>query len=78
MASSLFGRPIRQQSNGNLSANPNGARGNIFQQFAQFKRMMQGKDPEKIVMEMLSNGQMSQEQFEKFKSQAQSLSAILR
>lgn len=71
MASSLFGRQ-------NPSPQPQQSRGNILQQFAQFKRMMQGKNPEQMVKEMLSSGRMSQEQFENLKSQAQSLSAILR
>ena len=66
MASSLFGM---NQSKGN---------GNLLQRFADFKRQMQGKDPEAIVKQMLSSGQMSQQQFEQLKSQATNLMSILR
>lgn len=63
MASSLFG---------------NNSNANLIQKFAQFKRDMTGKDPEAIVKQMLSDGRMSQEQFEKLKKQASSLMTILR
>ena len=63
MASSLFG---------------NNSNANLIQKFAQFKRDMVGKDPEAIVKQMLSDGRMSQEQFEKLKKQASSLMTILR
>ena len=52
--------------------------GNIIQQFAEFKKTMEGKDPEKIVREMLADGRMTQQQFENLKAQAQSLMTILR
>lgn len=51
---------------------------NLIQKFAEFKKSMEGKDAEKIVKEMLSDGRMTKEQFESFKSQAQSLISILR
>ena len=66
MASSIFGR------NGNQ---PNA---NMLHQFAEFKRKMAGKDPQKIVEQLLADGSMSKEQFESLKSQAQSLMSILR
>ena len=68
MASSLFGRHPQ----------PTRANGNLLQRFAEFKSSMQGKDPEAIVKQMLSDGRMSQEQFEKLKAQASSLMTILR
>ena len=68
MASSLFsGNPQPMKGNGNL-----------IQQFAEFKRTMQGKNPEAIVKQMLADGRMSQQQFESLKTQAQSLMTILR
>lgn len=70
MASSLF-------SNNN-SGIPNGSNGNLLQRFAAFKKQMAGKDPEAIVKQMLADGRMSQEQFEKLKIQAQGLMSILR
>ena len=36
----------------------------MMQQFAQFKQQMHGKDPQKMVEQMLASGQMSQQQFE--------------
>ena len=63
MASSLFG---------------NNSNANLIQKFAQFKKDMTGKDPEAIVKQMLADGRMSQEQFEKLKKQASSLMTILR
>lgn len=50
----------------------------MIQQFAQFKRQMAGKNPQAIVQELLSSGKMSQQQFEQFKAQAQSLQSILK
>lgn len=69
MASSLFG------GRGSAPVNNNG---NLLQRFAEFKRSMTGKDPEAMVREMLSSGKMSQEEFNRLKSQAQSLMTILR
>ena len=68
MASSLFGR----------NPQPTKANGNLLQRFAEFKRSMQGKDPEAIVKQMLSSGQMSQKQFENLKSQVDTYMTILR
>lgn len=67
MASSLFS-----------NSNTNTSNRNIIQQFAEFKRTMQGKDPEQIVKQMLASGQMSQQQFESLKQQVQSYMSILR
>lgn len=50
----------------------------LIAKFAEFKKTMTGKDPEAIVKQMLSDGRMSQEQFEKLKTQASSLMTILR
>lgn len=60
---------------GNIFSNQNS---NIINQFADFKKQMEGKDPEAIVKQLLKEGKMTNEQFERFKSQAQSLMAILR
>ena len=67
MPSSLFSKMPNGQGNGNLLA-----------RFAQFKKDMTGKDPEKIVKQMLADGRMSQDQFSKLKDQATNLMAILR
>lgn len=49
----------------------------MMQQFAQFKQQMQGKDPQKMVEQMLASGQMSQQQFEQLKGMAENLKGIL-
>ena len=72
MASSLFGN--RSGSPGI----PNNSRGNIFQQFAEFKRWLGGKDPVAMVKQMLADGSMSQQEFDRLAKQAKSLEKILR
>lgn len=57
------------------SAMPNSPM-NMVQQFMQFKQQMQGKDPQKIVEQMLADGQMSQQQFEQLKQQAEQFKGI--
>ena len=48
----------------------------MMQQFMQFKQQMQGQDPQKIVEQMLSDGRMSQQQFEQLKQQAEQFKGI--
>ena len=50
----------------------------MMQQFAQFRRMMQGRNPQQMVQNLLSSGQMTQAQFEQLKQQANELQNILR
>ena len=50
----------------------------MVQQFAQFKRMLQGRNPKKMVQNLLQSGQMSQEQFDQLKQQANALQNLLR
>lgn len=50
----------------------------MMQQFAQFRRMMQGRNPQQMVQNLLQSGQMSQAQFEQLKQQASELQKILR
>ena len=50
----------------------------MLKQFDEFKRNMQGKDPQKIVMDLLNSGRMSQQQFESLKQQAQQLQNFLK
>lgn len=51
---------------------------NMIQQFQQFKQQLVGKDPQAIVMDLLNSGQMSQQQFEQLKVQAQQMQKFLR
>ena len=59
---------------GNMSGGPM----QMMHQFAQFRRMMQGRNPQQMVQNLLSSGQMSQAQFEQLKQQANELQKILR
>jgi len=58
---------------GNIFSNQN-----LIQQFADFKKKMEGKDVEAIVKQLVKDGKMTNEQFERYKAQAQSLMTILR
>ncbi len=60
------------------SGNMPGGPMQMMQQFAQFRRMMQGRNPQQIVQNLLSSGQMSQAQFDQLKQQASELQKILR
>ena len=68
------GSPQQFAGAGNMSGGPM----QMAQQFAQFKRMMQGRNPQQMVQNLLSSGQMSQSQFEQLKHQANELQRILR
>ena len=59
---------------GNMSGGPM----QMIQNFAQFKRMMQGRNPQQMVQNLLHSGQMTQAQFEQLKQQASELQKILR
>ena len=50
----------------------------MVQQFSQFKRMMQGRNPHQMVQNLLQSGQMSQAQFDQLKQQANALQNLLR
>lgn len=65
------------QSNVGTMANSNNPI-QMMAQFAEFKKTMQGKNPEAIVKQMLANGRMSQDQFEQLKQQASVLQAFLK
>ena len=55
------------QNNFAGSGNMPGGPMQMMQQFAQFRRMMQGRNPQQMVQNLLSSGQMSQAQFEQLK-----------
>ena len=50
----------------------------MLQQFAQFKQQMQGRDPRAMVEQLLASGQMTQQQFDQLKKQAQMLQGFLK
>ena len=49
----------------------------MLQRFAEFKKSMQGKDPEAMVNDLLRSGKMTPQQFEQLKAQAQSFMSLL-
>lgn len=60
-----------------MPTNNNGI-GNMLKQFKQFKQLMSGKDPKAAVIQLLTNGQMSQEQFSELKQMAKDFSGLLK
>lgn len=58
--------------------NPLMNNGNMFQQFQQFKKMMQGKDPQKVLNELVSSGKYSQQQVEQAKRMAEQFKSFLK
>jgi UDP-N-acetylmuramoylalanine-D-glutamate ligase len=75
MASSLFGNAanaMRSQLNG--QQNPL----QMISQFAEFKKSMQGKDPQAMINQLISSGKMSQEQFNNLAEQAKAFKSLLK
>lgn len=58
--------PIYQALNGNNQPN-------MLQQFQQFMNQMRGKDPNQMINEMVSSGQISQAQLNQAQKQAQQM-----
>jgi len=50
----------------------------MINKFSEFKRTMNGKNPEAIVNQMIKDGKVTKEQVEQLKKQATSLMGILR
>ena len=76
MASSLFGGG--QSPSQPTTPTGNNGVGNMLKLFKQFKRLMSGKDPKAAVMQLLTNGQMTQEQFSELKQMAKDFSSLLK
>lgn len=51
-------------------------RPNMMQQFQQFMSQMQGKDPNKIIQQMVSSGRISQAQLDQAQRQAQQMASL--
>ena len=58
--------PIYQALGGNNQPN-------MLQQFQQFMNQMRGKDPNQMINEMVSSGQISQDQLNQAQKQAQQM-----
>ena len=63
-------QPTMPTSNNGISS--------MLKQFKQFKQLMSGKDPKAAVIQLLTNGQMTQEQFSELKEMAKDFSGLLK
>lgn len=75
--SNVFQQLASAQPN-NPTTNLPGSMPQMIQAFQQFKQAMQGKNPEKMVMQMLSSGQMTREQLKQLQTMASGLQSLLR
>jgi hypothetical protein len=50
----------------------------MISQFAEFKKSMQGKDPQAMINQLISSGKMSQEQFNNLAEQAKAFKSLLK
>ena len=50
----------------------------MINEFAKFKKAMQGRDPQAILNQLIERGEMSPEQLEELKGMAQNLLSILK
>ena len=51
---------------------------NILQRFNEFRNQMQGKDPNEVLNNLISSGQVTNEQVQQAVSQAKQLTNILK
>lgn len=65
-----MGNPLFQALGGG-STNP------MMQQFPQFMQMMRGKDPNQMLKELVSSGQVNQAQLNAAQKQAQNVGGML-
>ena len=72
--SDIMGNPLFNLLNGGRR---NGV-GNMFQQFQQFKKQMQGVNPQEEVQKLLQSGKISQAQLDKAQQMAQQMQGLFR
>ena len=53
-----------------------GPRPNMMQQFQSFMQQMRGKDPNAMIQELVSSGQVSQQQLDQAQKQAQQMQGM--
>lgn len=53
-----------------------GPKPNMMQQFQSFMQQMRGKDPNAMIQELLSSGQVSQQQLDQAQRQAQQMQGM--
>ena len=72
--SDIMGNPLFNLLNGGK----NNGTGNMIQQFQQFKKQMQGVDPQEEVQKLLQSGKISQEQLNKAQQMAQQMQGLFK
>lgn len=61
-----------------LGGKNNNGPGNMLQQFQQFKKQMQGVNPQEEVQKLLQSGKISQEQLNKAQQMAQQMQGLFK
>ena len=61
-----------------LGGKNNNGPGNMLQQFQQFKKQMQGVDPQEEVQKLLQSGKISQAQLNKAQQMAQQMQGLFK
>ena len=61
-----------------LNGGKNNGSGNMIQQFQQFKKQMQGVNPQEEVQKLLQSGKISQEQLNKAQQMAQQMQGLFK
>lgn len=69
-----MGNPIFNLLNGGRNNGP----GNVLQQFQQFKKQMQGVNPQEEVQKLLQSGKISQAQLDKTQQMAQQMQRLFK
>lgn len=62
----------------NLLGGKNNGPGNMIQQFQQFKKQMQGVNPQEEVQKLLQSGKISQSQLDKAQQMAQQMQGLFK
>lgn len=65
--------PLFKQLGGSRAADP---MGNFLQQFPEFMRQMKGKDPNKMISELVSSGKINQDQLNQVQQRARQMSGM--
>ena len=69
-----MGNPLFNLLNGGRNNGP----GNMIQQFQQFKKQMQGVNPQEEVQKLLQSGKISQSQLDKAQQMAQQMQGLFK
>lgn len=72
--SDIMGNPLFNLLNGGKNNGP----GNMIQQFQQFKKQMQGVNPQEEVQKLLQSGKISQSQLDKAQQMAQQMQGLFK